>query len=117
MKNFFTAFIVWRSCYKCILLVLFIVQDEFSTLVQQWNVQRSQALERCLKKILYPQMEKELRLKLITEAKEGIMKVKTEYFLCLKCTVNRDGKRPSTFDFPNFCFYSLPIVTSLIFLL
>lgn len=51
------------------------IQDEFSALVQQWNVQRSQALERALSKILYPQMEKELRLKLIAEAKEGILKV------------------------------------------
>ncbi|XP_053375824.1 transcription elongation factor SPT6-like isoform X2 [Mercenaria mercenaria] len=49
-------------------------RDEFSHLVQQWNIQRSQALERALTKILYPQMEKELRLKLIQEAKEGILK-------------------------------------------
>lgn len=49
-------------------------RDEFSHLVQQWNIQRSQALERALTKILYPQMEKELRLKLIAEAKEGILK-------------------------------------------
>ncbi|KAL4223178.1 Transcription elongation factor SPT6 [Mactra antiquata] len=49
-------------------------RDEFSHLVQQWNIQRSQALERALTKILYPQMEKELRLKLIAEAKEGIQK-------------------------------------------
>ncbi|XP_052215259.1 transcription elongation factor SPT6-like isoform X2 [Dreissena polymorpha] len=49
-------------------------RDEFSHLVQQWNTQRTLALERALTKILYPQMEKELRLKLITEAKEGILK-------------------------------------------
>ena len=40
-----------------------------------WNIQRSQALERALTKILYPQLEKELRLKLVAEAKEGITKV------------------------------------------
>ncbi|OWF42541.1 Transcription elongation factor SPT6 [Mizuhopecten yessoensis] len=49
-------------------------RDEFSHLVQQWNLQRSQALERALTKLLYPQMEKELRAKLIAEAKEGILK-------------------------------------------
>ena len=40
-----------------------------------WNIQRSQALERALSKMLYPQLEKELRLKLIAEAKDGITKV------------------------------------------
>ncbi|XP_052799386.1 transcription elongation factor SPT6-like [Mya arenaria] len=49
-------------------------RDEFSHLVQQWNTQRTQALERALTKILYPQFEKEIRLKLINEAKEGILK-------------------------------------------
>ena len=53
----------------------FFSQDEFSHLVQQWNIQRSEALKRALEKILYPQMEKELRSKLIAEAKEGIIKV------------------------------------------
>ena len=50
-------------------------QDEFSHLVQQWNNQRSEALKRALYKILYPQMEKELRSKLTSEAKEGVLKV------------------------------------------
>lgn len=49
-------------------------RDEFSHLVQQWNLQRSQALERALTKLLYPQMEKELRAKLLSEAKDGIVK-------------------------------------------
>lgn len=49
-------------------------RDEFSHLVQQWNTQRSQALERALTKILYPQMERELRSKLLAESKEGIVK-------------------------------------------
>lgn len=49
-------------------------RDEFSHLVQMWNIQRSQALERALSKLLYPQLEKELRLKLVAEAKEGITK-------------------------------------------
>ncbi|XP_005089175.1 transcription elongation factor SPT6 isoform X2 [Aplysia californica] len=49
-------------------------RDEFSHLVQQWNTQRSEALKRALYKILYPQMEKELRAKLLQEAKEGVLK-------------------------------------------
>nr|KAG5690166.1 hypothetical protein BaRGS_013623 [Batillaria attramentaria] len=49
-------------------------RDEFSHLVQQWNIQRSEALKRALHKILYPQMEKELKNKLIAEAKEGIIR-------------------------------------------
>ena len=64
-------FIFIFYCVKfCILM-----QDEFSHLVQQWNTQRSEALKRALYKILYPQMEKELRAKLLTEAKEGVLKV------------------------------------------
>ncbi|XP_055861753.1 transcription elongation factor SPT6 [Biomphalaria glabrata] len=49
-------------------------RDEFSHLVQQWNIQRSEALKRALYQILYPQMEKELRTKLITEAREGVLR-------------------------------------------
>ncbi|RUS83311.1 hypothetical protein EGW08_008933 [Elysia chlorotica] len=49
-------------------------RDEFSHLVQQWNNQRSEALKRALYKILYPQMEKELRAKLASEAREGVLK-------------------------------------------
>ncbi|XP_071094189.1 transcription elongation factor SPT6-like [Haliotis cracherodii] len=49
-------------------------KDEFSHLVQQWNIQRSEALKRALTKILYPQMEKELRTKLLAESKDGIVK-------------------------------------------
>ncbi|XP_076452893.1 transcription elongation factor SPT6-like [Babylonia areolata] len=48
-------------------------RDEFSHLVQQWNIQRSEALKRALEKVLYPQMEKELREKMVAEAKEGIL--------------------------------------------
>ncbi|KAL8562544.1 hypothetical protein ACOMHN_045809 [Nucella lapillus] len=48
-------------------------RDEFSHLVQQWNIQRSEALQHALERILYPQIEKELRDKMIAEAKEGII--------------------------------------------
>lgn len=59
------------------------LQDEFSHLVQQWNLQRSQALERALTKLLYPQMEKELRAKLLSEAKDGIVKVRQTLAICV----------------------------------
>lgn len=59
------------------------LQDEFSHLVQQWNLQRSQALERALTKLLYPQMEKELRAKLLSEAKDGIVKVRQTLGICV----------------------------------
>lgn len=60
-----------------------LLQDEFSHLVQQWNLQRSQALERALTKLLYPQMEKELRAKLLSEAKDGIVKVRQTLAICV----------------------------------
>ena len=50
-------------------------KDEFSKLVQQWNTQRSQALERALTKILYPQMEKEIRAKLLQEGRDFVLRV------------------------------------------
>ncbi|XP_077995239.1 transcription elongation factor SPT6-like isoform X2 [Glandiceps talaboti] len=47
-------------------------RDEFSHLVQEWNKLRIEAIEMALTKILYPQMEKELRGKVLQESKEGI---------------------------------------------
>ena len=59
-------------------------------------MQRSEALKRALEKILYPQMEKELRAKLIAEAKEGILKV--------SCGGGRGGTlTPSSLSFCFFC--------------
>ena len=49
--------------------------DEFSSNVQDWNKERSGAIEMALNNILYPQLAKELKEKLIKEAKEGIIKV------------------------------------------
>ena len=50
-------------------------RDEFSRLVQEWNNIRAKAIEMALTKILYPQLEKELRGKILQEAKDGIIKV------------------------------------------
>jgi len=46
-------------------------------LVQEWNRQRSLALERALLRILYPLMARELRAKLLEEAKLSIIRVHT----------------------------------------
>ncbi|MGH0177772.1 UNVERIFIED_CONTAM: hypothetical protein FKN15_076140, partial [Acipenser sinensis] len=52
----------------------FYYRDEFSHQVQEWNRQRTLAIERALKQFIYPQMAKELKNKLISEAKENIIK-------------------------------------------
>ncbi|XP_069040225.1 transcription elongation factor SPT6 [Lepisosteus oculatus] len=52
----------------------FYYRDEFSHQVQEWNRQRTLAIERSLKQFLYPQMAKELKNKLMAEAKENIIK-------------------------------------------
>ncbi|XP_038075728.1 transcription elongation factor SPT6-like isoform X2 [Patiria miniata] len=50
-------------------------RDEFSHTVQEWNKERSAAIETALYKILYPEMAKELKSRLVQEAKEGIIKM------------------------------------------
>uniref|UniRef100_A0A665WPU1 Uncharacterized protein n=1 Tax=Echeneis naucrates TaxID=173247 RepID=A0A665WPU1_ECHNA len=50
----------------------FYYRDEFSHQVQEWNRQRTLAIERALTQFLYPQMAKELKSKLVAEAKESI---------------------------------------------
>ncbi|CAL1273727.1 unnamed protein product [Larinioides sclopetarius] len=49
-------------------------RDEFSKNVQEWNNVRTETLDMALTKILYPTLEKELRLRLLNEAKEGVIK-------------------------------------------
>lgn len=55
----------------------FYYRDEFSHQVQEWNRQRTMAIERALQQFLYVQMAKELKNKLLAEAKEYVIKVKT----------------------------------------
>ena len=43
--------------------------------MQEWNRQRTLAIERALTQFLYPQTAKELKSKLIAEAKENIIRV------------------------------------------
>ena len=52
------------------------LQDEFSHLVQEWNSQRINALSRAFTHMLYPLLEKELKLKLLQEAKNFVVKVR-----------------------------------------
>uniref|UniRef100_A0A4W5L4X4 Transcription elongation factor SPT6 n=1 Tax=Hucho hucho TaxID=62062 RepID=A0A4W5L4X4_9TELE len=52
----------------------FYYRDEFSHQVQEWNRQRTLAIERSLIQFLYPQMAKELKNKLMAEAKDNIIK-------------------------------------------
>lgn len=53
----------------------FYYRDEFSHQVQEWNRQRTLAIERSLTQFLYPQMAKELKSKLLAESKESIIRV------------------------------------------
>ena len=44
-------------------------------LVEKWNAQRAQSVAQALMKVLYPQMDKETRIKLLNEAKEHVVQV------------------------------------------
>ena len=61
-------------------MFLLILQDEFSHLVQEWNTQRMNALSRAFNQMLYPLFEKELKLKLLEEAKNFVVKVSFSLF-------------------------------------
>uniref|UniRef100_A0A670JS76 SPT6 homolog, histone chaperone and transcription elongation factor n=1 Tax=Podarcis muralis TaxID=64176 RepID=A0A670JS76_PODMU len=52
----------------------FYYRDEFSHQVQEWNRQRTLAIERALNQFLYVQMAMELKNKLLVEAKEFVIK-------------------------------------------
>ena len=61
-------------------MFLLICQDEFSHLVQKWNTQRMNALSRAFNQMLYPLFENELKLKLLEEAKNFVVKVSLSLF-------------------------------------
>ena len=50
-------------------------------LVEKWNAQRAQAVAHALMKVLYPQMEKELRNKLVNEARDHVVEVSNVHIL------------------------------------
>ena len=68
-------------CNQEIVIKMFLIfQDEFSHLVQEWNTQRMNALSRAFNQMLYPLFEKELKLKLLEEAKNFVVKVSLSLF-------------------------------------
>lgn len=46
--------------------------------MEKWNAQRAKAVAHALLKVLYPLMVKELRTKLLEEAKEHVLQVRDE---------------------------------------
>ncbi|OQR71125.1 transcription elongation factor SPT6 [Tropilaelaps mercedesae] len=52
-------------------------RDEFSKNVQEWNGQREEALNYALSRLLYPTLEKELKLRLLREAYDHVLRACT----------------------------------------
>ncbi|XP_018496136.1 LOW QUALITY PROTEIN: transcription elongation factor SPT6-like, partial [Galendromus occidentalis] len=55
-------------------------RDEFSKNVQEWNSQREEALNHALTKMLYPTFEKELKLRLLREAYDNVLRSVSKKF-------------------------------------
>lgn len=70
-------------------------RDEFSKIVQDWNQLRTECVEIALKKILLPDLKKELKTHLLAEARECILK------LCCRKLYNWIKVAPYTADFDN----------------
>uniref|UniRef100_A0A8D8RJL4 Transcription elongation factor SPT6 n=1 Tax=Cacopsylla melanoneura TaxID=428564 RepID=A0A8D8RJL4_9HEMI len=49
-------------------------RDEFSKYVQDWNAVRADVVETALKRMILPELYKELKTALLTEAKENVLK-------------------------------------------
>ena len=67
-----------------------ILQDEFSDVVEEWNEQRGLALQRALEMIIYPQMIREAKSKLLEESKEHIVRVSLTLLILwsVSCSIN-----------------------------
>lgn len=50
------------------------MKDEFSKNVQDWNTLRGECIESAFEELLFPELRKELRAKLLETAKEHILK-------------------------------------------
>lgn len=70
-------------------------RDEFSKNVQDWNALRVECVEIALKKLLLPDLKKELKTHLLAEARECILK------LCCRKLYNWIKVAPYTADFDN----------------
>nr|XP_033334830.1 transcription elongation factor SPT6-like [Megalopta genalis] len=69
-------------------------RDEFSKSVQDWNSLRTGSVEIALNRIIIPQLKKELRSNLLTEAKDCIMKT------CCRKMYNWIKIAPYSCEFP-----------------
>ena len=69
-----------------LLFVVLMLQDEFSSLVQQWNEQRSLVLKQSFAEMLYPLIVREMKAKLLDEAKQSVIQVLT---LCFGDSTNK----------------------------
>lgn len=74
--------------------IFFILQDEFSSNVQQWNDVRRECVDLAYRKLLMPEMVKELKRSLLAESKEHILKacknklanwLAVSIFFCVPC--------------------------------
>ncbi|KAG8306071.1 Transcription elongation factor SPT6 [Homalodisca vitripennis] len=68
-------------------------KDEFSKNVQDWNTLRVECVETALRKMLLPDLKKELRMHLLDEAKESVLKA------CCRKLYNWIKVAPLTVDF------------------
>lgn len=64
------------NIYYLSIFILFItlLKDEFSSNVQQWNEVRRECVDLAYRKLLMPEMVKELKRNLLAESKEHILK-------------------------------------------
>ncbi|XP_014608543.1 PREDICTED: transcription elongation factor SPT6 isoform X1 [Polistes canadensis] len=69
-------------------------RDEFSKNVQDWNALRVGSVEMALNRMVIPHLKKELRINLVTEAKECIMRA------CCRKMYNWIKVAPYTCEFP-----------------
>lgn len=60
----------------------FYLKDEFSYTVEKWNEQKAKIIDELLEKLLYPEFERELRSKLLAEAKEFVFEGNKSVFFC-----------------------------------
>lgn len=51
------------------------LQDGYSSIIKEWNKLRSEVIELAYRKMLWPEIIKELRTQLLVEAKECVLKL------------------------------------------
>jgi transcription elongation factor SPT6 len=71
------------------------IQDEFSKSVQAWNNLRGECLELAMKKLLLPALRTELRERLLSEARDSVLR------LCCRKLYNWLKVAPYSVEFPD----------------